>query len=279
MKTMKAIKPILLLCVALCFAASCKKDLDMTLKQKTQFENADLRQIEIGDAWELRLVADTVTYVEVDFSAYLEPYLKVRMEGTKLEVGFTTKVYPTHSSVFRATVHTPHLDRLEAQEAAQVRCEGILQGHETEVSLTDASRCNSLEIEGESCLIKLDDASVMTGLQFVGNRFKAVLEDASQFNGELVATENTEIDLGDASRFVGKGTSGQASLRLTDACILNMAETEIGAMTVELSGGSVATVFVTQTIEGTLTAASTLYYKGNPQKNIECSDDSRLIPF
>ena len=276
---MKAIKPILLLCVALCFAASCKKDLDMTLKQKTQFENADLRQIEIGDAWELRLVADTVTYVEVDFSAYLEPYLKVRMEGTKLEVGFTTKVYPTHSSVFRATVHTPHLDRLEAQEAAQVRCEGILQGHETEVSLTDASRCNSLEIEGESCLIKLDDASVMTGLQFVGNRFKAVLEDASQFNGELVATENTEIDLGDASRFVGKGTSGQASLRLTDACILNMAETEIGAMTVELSGGSVATVFVTQTIEGTLTAASTLYYKGNPQKNIECSDDSRLIPF
>ena len=119
----------------------------------------------------------------------------------------------------------------------------------------------------------------MTGLQFVGNRFKAVLEDASQFNGELVATENAEIVLGDASRFVGKGTSGQASLRLTDACILNMAETEIGAMTVELSGGSVATVFVTQTIEGTLTAASTLYYKGNPQKNIECSDDSRLIPF
>ena len=276
---MKAIKPILLLCVALCFAASCKKDLDMTLKQKTQFENADLRQIEVGDAWELRLVADTVTYVEVDYSAYLEPYLKLRMEGTNLEVGFTTKVYPTHNSVFRATVHTPHLDKLEAQDAAQVRCEGILQGHETEVSLTDASRCNGLGIEGESCLIKLDDASVMTGLQFVGNRFKAVLEDASQFNGELVATENAEIVLGDASRFVGKGTSGQASLRLTEACILNMAETEIGAMTVELSGGSVATVFVTQTIEGTLTAASTLYYKGNPQKNIECSEDSRLIPF
>ena len=178
---MKAIKAILILCVTICFTSSCKKDLDMTLKQKTQFENADLRQIEVGDAWELHLVADTVTYVEVDYSAYLEPYLKVRMEGTKLEVGFTTKVYPTLNSVFRATVHTPHLDKLEAQDAAQVRCEGILQGHETEVSLAEASRCNGLEIEGESCLIKLDDASVMTGLQFVGNRFKAVLEDASQF--------------------------------------------------------------------------------------------------
>lgn len=276
---MKAIKAILILCVTICFTSSCKKDLDMTLKQKTQFENADLRQIEVGDAWELHLVADTVTYVEVDYSAYLEPYLKVRMEGTKLEVGFTTKVYPTLNSVFRATVHTPHLDKLEAQDAAQVRCEGILQGHETEVSLAEASRCHGLEIEGESCLIKLDDASVMTGLQFVGKRFKAVLEDASQFNGELVATENTEIDLGDASRFVGKGTSGQASLRLTDACILNMAETEVGAMTVELSDGSVATVFVTQTLDGTLTDGSTLYYKGNPQKNIECSDDSRLVPF
>ena len=63
---MKAIKAILILCVTICFTSSCKKDLDMTLKQKTQFENADLRQIEVGDAWELHLVADTVTYVEVD---------------------------------------------------------------------------------------------------------------------------------------------------------------------------------------------------------------------
>ena len=38
---MKTIKSILILCVALCFATSCKKEVDMTLVQKTLFENAE----------------------------------------------------------------------------------------------------------------------------------------------------------------------------------------------------------------------------------------------
>ena len=40
---MKALKPILFLCVALCLTTSCKKEVDMTLKQKTVLENADIR--------------------------------------------------------------------------------------------------------------------------------------------------------------------------------------------------------------------------------------------
>ena len=48
---MKVYKPIILLCVAALFATSCKKDVDMTLIQKTVLENSDIRQIEVSDAW------------------------------------------------------------------------------------------------------------------------------------------------------------------------------------------------------------------------------------
>jgi len=67
---MKALKPILILCIAICFTTSCKKEVDMTVMQKTLFENADIRQIEIGDAWQVTIVADTVTFVQVEYSAY-----------------------------------------------------------------------------------------------------------------------------------------------------------------------------------------------------------------
>ena len=53
---MKTIKTILILCVALCFVTSCKKEVDMTLMQKTVLENADIRQIEVSDAWQVTVV-------------------------------------------------------------------------------------------------------------------------------------------------------------------------------------------------------------------------------
>jgi hypothetical protein len=92
---MKTIKTILILCVALCFASSCKKEVDMTLMQKTVLENADIRAVEVGDAWQVTVVADSSTYVELEFSAYLEPYLKTKMNGNQLEIGFAAMCVPS----------------------------------------------------------------------------------------------------------------------------------------------------------------------------------------
>ena len=66
---MKTIKTILILCAALCFTTSCKKEVDMTLKQKTVLENADIREIEVSDGWQVTIVADSCTYVELAYSA------------------------------------------------------------------------------------------------------------------------------------------------------------------------------------------------------------------
>ena len=252
----------------------------MTLVQKTVYENVDIRQIEVGDAWQVTLVADSNTFVELAYSAYLEPYLKTKMDGAKLEIGFTGKVYPAINSVYRATVHVKQLEKVDAEEAAQVQCSGSFSGQRIEINLSEAAQCSGLAFSGESCEINLKDASLLAGFQFIGNTAKADLADASQFNGQIQVGDRLEVELKDASRFVNSGgTTVQAVIKLQNSSLLNMAETEVRNMNVAISSGSEATVRVVELMEGTLIEASTLYYKGHPQINIDCSEDSQLIPF
>ena len=277
---MKALKPILILCVATLFATACKKDVDMTLVQKTLFENADIRHIEVDDAWQVTIIADSNSFVELEYSAYLEPYLKAKMDGSKLEIGFNGNVYPAINSNFRATVHTPLIEKLEASEAAKVHCNGSFQGHSIEVSLSDASQCTSLVFSGETCEIKMEDASLLTGFQFVGNTCKAHLEDASQFNGQIHSSDLLEIALESASRFVNKGgETATANVKLQESSILNMAETLVETLHIELRSASEATVHASGLIEGSLTEASTLYYKGLPQLQVDCDESSSVVPL
>ena len=277
---MKATKPILILCAALTFAASCKKDVDMTLTQKTLFENADIRQIAVGDAWQVTLVADSSSFVELEYSAYLESHVKANMTGSQLEIGFMGKVYPAINSVFRATIHTAKLEQLEADDAATVQCSGDFGGQDLEIGLSDAARCNGLTFSGEGCHIKMEDASVMTDFQLVGKSCMAVLEDASQFNGKIEVLETLDVFLCDASRFVNKnGIADQTNIHLSDASLLNMAETVVKKMNVELSSGAEATVNVTESLKGTLIEASTLYYTGHPQIDVDCDESSSVVPL
>lgn len=277
---MKTLKTILILCIAICFATSCKKGVDMTLVQKTIFENADIRQIEVGNAWEVTVIADNNTFVELEYSAYLDPKIKVQMEGTELEIGFTGNTYPAINSIFRAIVHTKQLEKLEADDASKVQCSGQFTGQTIEVDLGDASNCNGLAFVGESCKIKMADASLLTGFQFSGSHCTAELEHASQFNGQIESFDLLEIKLEDASRFVNKGgMTNKTNITLKDASRLNMVETQVNEMQIELTSASEATVWVTHLLEGRMTQASTLYYKGNPQINVICTDGSQLIPF
>jgi hypothetical protein len=277
---MKTIKPFLFLCVALCFATSCKKDVDMTLLQKTALENIDIREIEVSDAWQVTVVADSNSYVVLEYSSYLENNLKAKMEGTKLEIGFAGSIYPAINSVYRAIVHTPQIEKLDADEASKIQFIGEFTGHQLEIELSDASQCNGPVFTGQSCNLKMEDASLLTGLHFVGSSCIAELEHASQFNGQIEAADQLEITLEDASRFVNKGgQTAKANIKAHDASRLNMVETLVNEMYVDLTGGSEATVWVDLILEVKARDASTLYYKGHPQMNVDFSDDSQLIPF
>lgn len=278
---MKALKPLIIICVAALFATSCKKDVDMTLVEKTLFENTIISQIEVSDAWNVNVVADSVTYVKVEYSAYLADKLSVTMEGNKLHIGFNGKVYTQIGSVFQATVHTNRLEQLDVDEAAKVNCSGAFVGQQVRVDLDDAAMCNGLIFSGETCEIDMDNASVMTGFVFTGTACNAELDNASQFNGQICASNQMDIDLDNASRFVNKvvGETAEVSIKSQNVSILNMVETTIGEMHVELLTGSEATVQVSSLLEGQLKDGSTLYYKGTPQLQVDCDESSSIHPL
>ena len=252
----------------------------MTLVQKTIFENASITQIKATDAWRVTVIADTSTYVELDYSAYLEESLKVQMEGNKLQIGFQDHTYPVIGSAYRATVHVAQIEKLDADDAAKVQCEGEFTGDDLVIELSDAAQCSGLVFTGRNCNIKMEDASVFTGFQFAGNTCKAELEDASQFNGEIKVTEQLDVELDDASRFVNKGgETALANIKVHDASRLNIVETLVNEMHVDITDGSEATVWVDGLLEGWVKNLSTLYYKGHPQLEVECGDGSFLRPI
>ena len=277
---MKTIKTILILFVALCFATSCKKEVDKTLIQKTVFENADIREIEVSDGWQVTVVADSCTYVELVYSAYLEPYVKAKMNDTHLELGFMLKTYPGINSEFRATVHLRQIEKIDAKSASKVTFTGSYYGERLYVNLSGASTCNALTYTGEKCEIVMDAASKLLDFQFDGATCIASLTQSSQFNGRIHATELLDLDLNGNSRFINRGgETARADIKLHDGSMLNMVETQVNKLYAELSEASEATVWVTEYLKATLNDASTLYYKGNPLKDLACHDNSEVKPL
>lgn len=279
---MKVYKPIFILCVALCFASSCKKEVDMTLMQKTVLENADIRAIEVGNAWQVTVVADSSTFVELTYSAYLEPYLKAKMVGTELEIGFTGNVRPVINSTFRATVHTDKIESIEAEDASKLSFTGQFSATSDSLilHLEDASVCTGLNYSGHECKVVIEDASQFLGFNLTSTNGEVWVSDASTCKGTFDMRFHLVANLTDASRLITFGGAASYSMiNLQDASLLNTVQTEVGEMHVDLSGASEATVNVSDHMEGSLTEASTLYYKGHPQLDIDCSEDSQLIPF
>ena len=279
---MKALKTILILCAAICCFASCKKEVDMTLVQKTLFENADIRQIEVSDAWQVIVVADSNTYVELEYSAYLEPYLKAKMESSNLELGFTGNIHPAINSVYRATVHTNRIEKIKAEEAAKLNFVGHFSAISDTlyVDLDNASTCSGLNYSGHVIEISIEDASHFLDFQLTGYNCEVKVSDVSTCKGIFDMSFHLVATLSGASQFVTfGGAAHNGMIKLQGASLLNIVQTQINEMFVNLSEASEATVQVSELMEGTLTESSTLYYKGNPEINVDCSDDSQLIPF
>ena len=277
---MKTIKTILILCAALCFATSCKKEVDMTLMQKTVLENADIRQIEVNHGWQVTVVADSCTYVELSYSAYLEPYLNIKMEDTRLNISFSKwKVNSAFNSVFQATIHLRQLEKADAKNASTITFTGTYEGERLYVNLSEASVCSGLTFMGTKCEIEMGTASKLLDFQFDGAYCTASLQESSQFNGRIHAADSLDVELS-TSRFINRGgETARADIKLHGGSLINMVETQVNRLYAELSEASEATVWVAEYLRATLNDASTLYYKGNPQKDLTCHDNSEVGPL
>ncbi len=281
---MKALKTILILCAAICCFTACKKEVDMTLKQKTVLENADIWRIKVDDGWQVTLVYDSLnSFVELEYSAYLEDYVSVGKDDELIYFKFNKPFYKQPGSVFKATVHTTERQRLSllVDNASVITIEELLEMEEhVEIYLYNASICNHFAVSSSSCFIGSENASQILDVQYSGSSCTARIYGDASCKGHFDVNQSFKAFVHDFSQLIVLGGNiPSTSIEVKDAGTINMVQAEVKDMSVYLDGASEAIVNVTETISGFLLSASTLYYKGSPQISIDCSDDSQLIPL
>lgn len=271
---MKHLKIISVICIMFCFCSSCKKDLDMTLLKSTLLNGTTFLSIQASEAFEITVVKDESSFVEMECSAYLNDYIICKVENGCLTLSVNKVGHLPTGTEYRAIVHTPTLHSISLTEASRMTIIGDFEDF-TSAEINEASICSGGAFSGNAVVVSLNEASQLVDFTFDGREFEAKLCDASRFVGYVNAINDMNIELSSASNFVNYGgTSQNAKLVLREASLLNMAQTEIRNFEVGFSDASSATVKATEIISGRLDGFSTLYYYGNPQINVDCSDGS-----
>lgn len=261
---MKYLKTIVLACMAVYLFSACKRELEMNLLQSILMEEMEINSIHAEEAFEIKVVYDERSFVEMECSAYLKEYIICKVENGCLTLSVNKASSLPHGTVYRAVVHTPTLQSIVLTEASNVTITGDFDGFSS-VELSRASYCSGGVFTNDKVRIVLSDASQLVDFSFIGQQLEAQVTDASRFVGKLNATDCLDIRLASASSFVNYGGNTEtATLNLEGSSLVNMAQTEIRDLEVVFSGASSATVKVSETVKGRLSGCSSLYYYGNP---------------
>jgi hypothetical protein len=255
---------------------ACKKEKepDMTVKDKTLYENAVMNEITAEDAWCVQVIQDSISYVELKYSAFLEEYLRVTLEGASLHISLSKSVNMPNNTVMNAIVHTPEVHNIHFSEAVTASVDGRFPETALTIVLEDASTCRGGHFFG-SADIKLSDASKCVEFSFEGTTCKVEVSEASDLKCSLNVSGDLNMTIKDGSHVTDYwGEINHANVTVTDASHLNMATSWISYMHIDVKSASEATVNVTEILEGSVQEASKLYYSGDPVLIVDCDDTS-----
>lgn len=272
---------LILFIVGALMLPSCKdKTLDTTVLTKTMYEDVVFDEIHAEDAWQVIIVQDDQKRgIELEYSAFLEEYLKMTKEGSSLDISFTQRLNLPLNTVMTVTVYVPSLSKLVLEEAASAELQGDFHGDRLEVLLKEKSSLRGGNFFG-ALLMELSDASKVVDFTADGDSCSVLLENVSVFKGTLTAAARLDLQIKDGSRFTTYGGSAtQANIYMTDLAFLNMIRTVVDVMYIELNSASEATVYVVDRLEGSVREASVLYYQGYPVLNVDCDSTSNLSTF
>lgn len=273
---MKRITLIGIIIGLMMFSGCRDKDLDMTLRQQTLFENAVIDEITASDAWCVTIIQDENTFVELEYSAFLEEYLKVQLNETELHIGFTRSLVLPNNTVKNVTVHTPTVHKLDFSDAVFAALDNLNLETDLVMELEDAASCRGGHFKGNA-ILKLSEASTCVEVYIEGEDCTVELKDASVFKGSLNVSGLLTLTVKDASRLTEYwGEINTAEAIVSSASYLNMATSWINRMSIEVNEASEATVNVTESLEGVVYDASKLYYSGNPTLNVDRDETSIL---
>jgi len=264
----------------LLLSACREKELDMTVLNKTMFEDVAFTEIVAEDAWNVIVVQDDQrTGVELEYSAFLEEYLSISKEGQKLNVAFTQRLNLPDATVKNATVYVSSLEKISLIEAASMTLQGEFHAESLTLSLKDKATLRGGNLFGD-LEMDLDGASTVVDLVAEGAQCHLDLKNASVFKGTVTATAKLDVDADGGSRFTTYGgASPHAEVDVDNASFLNMVQTLVENMDLQVKNASEASVNVITLLEGSASNASTVFYQGHPNILLECDNTSSIYPL
>ncbi|MBO6026575.1 MAG: DUF2807 domain-containing protein [Bacteroidales bacterium] len=265
--------------ILMAFTACRDKELDMTVLNKSLFAGTDFTEINISDAWEVNIIQDDQNPgVELEYSAFLEDYLNVKLTGNVLNIGFNQNLNLPYNTVNKAVIHTKTMDKLIVNEAAKVVLNGDFSGEALEIQLDGTSVCRGGSFTGNAD-IHLEDVSQVVDFVINGSHCDLEIKENATFKGNLTADSVTVV-MNDGARMITYGGQAQCiRLTLSETSMLNTLNTPVDEALVEVTNESQATLHVNTLLKGTLEGASLLYYKGHPTVEMQCDSTSMFIPL
>ena len=239
----------------------------MTVLQKTVLENSDFTCIKAERSWQIEIVQDEKCFVELEYSAYLEPHLKCEVTNGVLEIGFTASGNLASGSVNNAIVHIVDFESLELTSACKVSVNGSF-GKSFTALLDKESLCvGGKFLSGGN--VSLKGGSSMKDYSGEGS-FVIALDEDSHFVGNLSFPNDGSlfsVTVNNHSTFVNQSDCSveNAEIQVTDNSLINMAQTEIKASAnLEIEYNSEATIKVKNgaSLTGKVLKNSSLYHYG-----------------
>lgn len=272
---MKTRHCFLVVLAGLLLLTTCRdKDLDMTVRNKTLYQNAVINEISAEDAWDVMVVCDDSSFVDLKYSAFLEEYLKVQLNGTALQIGFSHSLNLPSNTEMTAVVHTPAVHKLSFSDAVTAVVDGQFPETALTLELSGASLCRGGHFSG-SADIKQSGVSNCVDFYFEGTTCTVNLDGASVLKCCLKVSDDLTLHIKDASRMTDYwGEINHVVAEVSAVSYLNMVTSWINRMNIEVSDASEATVNVVESLEGQVRHVSKLYYSGHPEVNVDCDETS-----
>lgn len=205
-------------------------------------------ELKVEDGFEVRITMGTEYRVVVRADDNIIDDVRVLQKDAAIRV--TLDDLNVHDATLKVDVFVPELSKIHIRDGVHLEAHSVEPAGSLELVAQDGSELRLSTTKPSLAYLHLS------------------CEDGSSCNVASNA-EETIVELHDASTGILHGRSAHMTLLLSDASSMDAREFEVEQANVRIADASSGEVWVTETVQGTLTDASSLDISGDPEVDIE----------
>jgi hypothetical protein len=206
-----------------------------------EFNFSDFSRVEVGSAFEVKVVQSDSYSVSVTADDNLFDYIEVSKQGTTLKIYLKTAQYIATTT--RAEITMPQLRGLELSGATRGTVSGFSSTENVDIEVSGASSLHMVDMSAGDIDLDISGASRVTG---------------------DISARDADFGVSGASTVQLEGSASDTVIKASGASRVELAGFTVNNADVNLSGASTGTVNLEGRLDADLSGASKLDYIGEP---------------